>query len=168
MSCFMMSSRSLTVIAKYLAAAANAKGPGTVLEGVATICTPETMDDVLRKAGCYDSRHGEFNAARVYELLARTNAKSVSARYGGSASFRAMDEDVPLDRREATRRTWLAKLYNVCSCYLYQITEGDVPDSRFYNEFEKWLNKMAEVLARYLVDEAYGDEGGGCAHWGEF
>ena len=168
MSCFMMSSRSLTVIAKYLAAAANAKGPGTMLEGVATISTPETMDEVLRKEGCYDSKYGMFDASRIYALLARTNAESVAVRYGGTTSVRAMDEDVPLDRRESTRRVWLAKLYNVCSCYLYQITEGDVSDSRFYKEFEKWLNKMAEVLARYLVDEAYGDEGGGSAHWGKF
>ena len=83
-------------------------------------------------------------------------------------SVRAMEIDAPMDRRESTRRTWLAKLYNVCRCYLYQIDEGDVSNSRFYKEFEKWLNKIAEVLSEYLVDEAYGDEGGGCAHWGEF
>ena len=164
MSCFMLGERSLTVIAKYLAAAANAKGPGTMLVGIAKACTPEKMDDVLRSEGCYNVNRDMCDERKVYGLLARMNAESVGARYGDYPAIRAMDDEVTVDTDERTRRVWLAKLFRICQCYLYQIDEAEISCKPFFKAFEAWTVKMAALLADYLVDEAYG----GKAPWGEF
>lgn len=168
MSCFMLGERSLTVIAKYLAAAANAKGPGTMLVGIAKVSTRDGMDKVLRDAGCYDAKHGVFDEKAVYELVAGMNATAVRVRYDRETEYGGFVRGITIDTGEQNRRNWLARLYHVCCCYAYNIAEGVVCDTPFYKEFNAWVGQLAASLADYLVDEACGPAANRSIPWGEF
>ena len=66
------------------------------------------------------------------------------------------DGGTAIDISSANCKEWLANLYTVCECYLYQIEEGKFWHDRLYQEFGRWILQMAGVLARYVVKEVRG------------
>lgn len=155
MSAYMVNNRTLTKIAKYMAACANyriGKYPGlSELEFV------ESFKKLLADEGLMDE-NGTFSASLIHRYLFEKNRKAIVARYGQDENmmgvFRPMEDGgTAIDIDKATRKEWLVNLYTVCRCYLYQIGEGDYQNDAFYLKFSRWIGQMAKVLAGYVVAE---------------
>lgn len=157
MSAYMMPAKTTVIIAEYLANAATSTEFKGMLDGIRTIQPPKDLLEVLKAIGCYDEHEGEYRAVKIYEVLARQNATALRARYRNRAEEMIGTIEpfyhLPIDTKETTRREWLANLFTVSRCYLYQCCEGTVPDTDFYKAFGKWVDKMAFELAEMVVRE---------------
>lgn len=151
----MVNNRTLTRIAKYMEACANYKaGEMSGLDGI------EIRGDFereLREAGLVD-KTGRFSASLIHRFLFEKNKVALEARYGKdvdmSGEYIPMEDGgTSIDVSPKTRKEWLANLYTVSRCYLYQIEEGDFQNDSFFWLFKEWIGEMAEVLAKYVVEE---------------
>lgn len=180
MSAYMVNNRTLSIMAEYMAKCANNNLFGRYgrLDGINQIEFDKSMLDLLKRKGCYDSKNCfHYLAKEIHRLLVEENRKALCARYedgeemGGGSEYDKMEEGVVIDMSENTRKEWLVNLYEVTRCYVYQITEGDYQTNPFYAEMIKWIAKMAETLASYVVDEIrprYPKEGERYKFWDEF
>lgn len=167
MSCFVMSGRTLSIIAGYLADAANEDGHRGVLEGVRMIAPPTALVKCLKDGGCLED--GEFKAERVYALLFDFNKTAYKERYGECEDWTDPFCPVCIDERESTRKEWLSNLFTVCRCYGYQIAEGMVCESAFFAAFSEWVDQMAYALADMTVKEVRpSPQSDGYRSWEEF
>lgn len=163
MSAFMVNNRTLTIIAKYMAECANNNRYGRLArrDHIIPLEFPEQMLELLRDNGCYDSKKGVYLAEGIHRLLTEENVKALAVQYGkeqidamkGKCVYERMEGNTDIDTRKDSRREWLANLYQVVCCYIYQISEGDYRANPFYVELLAWEIKMAEELAGYVVDE---------------
>lgn len=160
MSAFMVNNRTLSKIAKYMAACASLPIGGA--GGIWKLELDSDFKKLLDAEGLVDKTTGKFSASLIHEYLYRRNLKALCCRYGEKDAKEEMcpsgyepieDENTPVDVSYENRRVWLANLYTVCRCYLYQISEGDYHGDRFYQEFSDWLHQMASILADYVVEE---------------
>lgn len=155
MSAFMVNNRTLTKIAKYMEVCANyqiGKAPG-----LSELELKGNFKQYLQEQGLVD-KTGMFSASLIHRYLFDKNRKAIVARYGEDermmGNFLPMEDGgTAIDIAIETRKEWLANLYTVCRCYLYQIEEGDFQNDEFFWEFRTWIEQMAAVLARYVVEE---------------
>lgn len=158
MSAHMVNNRTLTKIAKYMAACANYRNG--MYPGLSELEFRET--GLLEDKGLADKVSGAFSASLIHAYLYRKNREALVARYGQEATDTEMcpnetepmdDGGTAIDIDKVTRKEWLSNLYTVCRCYLYQIEEGHYRDDDFYWALNGWANQMAKVLAGYVVAE---------------
>lgn len=156
----MVNNSTLSKIAKYMEVFANCQIGDA--KGLWELVLDKDFKKFLADEGLVDQTTGEFSASLIHEYLFRRNLKALCFRYGEKATKEEMcpsgyepieDEKTPVDISIVNRREWLANLYTVCRCYLYQIAEGDYRGDRFYHEFAEWIRQMASVLANYVVDD---------------
>lgn len=160
MSAFMVNNRTLTKIAKYMEACANyeiGKAPG-----LSEIALDGDFQRLLSEEGLVDKKTGLFSAPLIHAFLYCRNRHALMQRYGEKETEDKMcpselepmeDGGTAIDISRETRKEWLANLYTVCRCYLYQIAEGDYQDDEFYWKMSGWIGAMAKVLAAYVVAE---------------
>ena len=159
MSAFMVNNRTLTKIAKYMEACANyqiGKAPG-----LSELELDGGFKEWLSNEGLVEKGTGMFSAPLIHAFLYCRNRHALFQRYGDSQVSmmcpneleQMEDGGTAIDIDRETRKVWLANLYTVCRCYLYQIEEGDYQDDEFFWKFREWTNQMAHVLARYAVEE---------------
>ena len=153
MSAFMMPAKTTAIIAQYLARAAGEVGHTGTVQGAKTIEPPKELIKCLKDAGCYDARFDEYKADKIYEVMCNFNVSALKERYGEASGAVEPFVSQPMDTKESTRRQWLSNLFTVAMCYRYQIEEGCVRDSDFFKAFGKWVDKMAYLLAEYVVAE---------------
>ena len=160
MSAFMVNNSTLSKIAKYMEECANYQIGGE--RGIYEIEFASGFKKFLADEGLLDQTTGEFSASLIHEYLFRRNLKALCIRYGEKDAKEEMsplgyepieDEKTPVDVSFWHRKVWLANLYTVCRCYLYQISEGDYRGDRFYQEFSEWISQQASTLANYVVEE---------------
>ena len=172
MSAFMMPAKTTAIIAEYLAAAANCVGHSGTMEGVKTIEPPTGLLTCLKEAGCYNAKHDEYEAKKIYEMMNNFNISALKECYGDASEEVEPFEQQWIHIHEDSRRQWLSNLYTVARCYHYQICEGVVRDSKFYKAFGQWVNEMASELAAYVVKEVRPDFSAeaenGWKPWSEF
>ena len=155
MSAFMVNNRTLTKIAKYMEACANYKAGE--MRGLDGIEIRGDFEHVLREEGLVD-KTGMFSASLIHRYLYDKNKAALVARYGEDVDmareFIPMEDGgTGIDVSQKTRKEWLANLYTVSRCYLYQIEEGDFQNDSFFWLFKEWIGDMAAVLAKYVVEE---------------
>lgn len=155
MSAFMVNNRTLTKIAKYMEACANHRIGNA--PGLSDLDLKREFAQLLQNEGLVD-KSGRFSAALIHRYLFEKNQKAIVARYGEDermmGDFLPMEDGgTAIDIAMETRKEWLANLYTVCRCYLYQIEEGDFQNDEFFWEFRNWIEQMAAVLAKYVVEE---------------
>ena len=155
MSAYMVNNRTLTKIAKYMEACANYQiGKAS---GLSEIELEGEFKLLLEQEGLAD-KSGNFSASLIHRYLFEKNRNAIIARYGDEV--RMVGEYLPMedggtaiDIAPETRKEWLANLYTVCRCYLYQIEEGDFQNDEFFWKFSEWIGQMAKELAKYVVEE---------------
>ena len=164
----MMPGKTAAIIAEYLAYAADAAEHNGVVRGIKTIEPPPQLLKCLRVEGCYSDAEG-VSARQVYNLMMETNVTALKDRYSDISPDYEPYEVARIDTKETTRRQWLANLYEVSRCYYYQISEGKVCKSKFYQAFGAWVQKMAIQLAEYIVKEVRPNNGSeDYKPWSEF
>lgn len=162
MSAFMVNNTTRTIIARYLAAAANGD-----FETYPLYLSPDAgFCEVLKKEGCYDEGTGLFSAAAIHEVLTKYNHLALEYRYGTEGAKEMhpqtgekMESGIRLDKSEGNARHWLPNLYTVCRCLSYQVCEGEIPETEFYEGFERWTDTLSHALANMLVVEERGPLG---------
>lgn len=160
MSAFMVNNRTLSKIAKYMEACANYQIGGE--RGFFGLEFGSGFKAFLKGEGLVDQTTGKFSASLIHEYLYRRNLNALCFRYGKKEVKEQMcpsgyepleDEKTPVDVSYWNRKVWLANLYTVCRCYLYQIAEGDYREDVFFREFSEWVRQMASILANHVVEE---------------
>lgn len=158
MSAYMVNNRTLTKIAKYMEVCANYQIGNP--PGVYEIELEGGFKKVLAENGLVNKETGLFSAPLIHAFLYQKNRMALVKRYGQQAVDEEMcpEETIPMDDGGTaidisieTREEWLSNLYTVCSCYIYQIEEGDYQDDEFFWKFNGWIGEMARVLAKYVV-----------------
>ena len=155
MSAFMVNNRTLTKIAKYMEACANYQIGKT--QGLSELELKGDFKQYLQEQGLVD-KTGMFSASLIHRYLYEKNKTALVARYGKDmdmdGGFLPMEDGgTSIDVSLKTRKEWLANLYTVSRCYLYQIEEGDFQNDSFFWLFKEWTGCMASELAKYVVEE---------------
>ena len=115
----------------------------------------------------YDSRtaaicgievDSEDNAAKLGADMLRLNCQAVDARYGEgeSKSFR---DDLTYRFAHPYGPVTAVQAYKSLTCWLYQCSEGDVPETELYKSMER----VSDALAHHIVSESSAYE---AAKWG--
>ena len=163
MSTYMVNNRTLTKIAKYMEVCANRQADE--MPWLSDLELGDGFVDLLLREGCGDAETGKVSAALIHAFLYRRNREALMLCYGKEFVEKEMcpeeqiameDGGTAIDISSANCKEWLANLYTVCECYLYQIEEGKFWHDRLYQEFGRWILQMAGVLARYVVKEVRG------------
>ncbi len=80
------------------------------------------------------------------------NVAAVIARYGPSDSLSGPSPLLPYQFRLVTA-PGLVQTVKSLACYLYQCSEGDIPERRLYQQLDKW---QAELCRHYVTEsDAY-------------
>ena len=186
MSAYMIGNETRAIIAKYLAEALNASARKGTIEGIKKIqLYPNDARDVAELRECRFV-NGDYSVGKIYRALYNLNRAALMGRYGekcgkqmagniGKPSVKA------IDIKEEKRREWLANLYTVLGCFIYQCSEAPNIKSEsdglggwmhipcpFLRFLQKWHNLMAAQLAEYVVTEVRGRGVRGGKSWDEF
>ena len=159
MSAFMVNGRTLTKIAKYMAACGNyeiGKAPG-----LSEIELRPEFKKKLAEEGLVERGTGKFSAPLIHAYLYSRNRHALIQCYGEKSAaeemcpseLEPMEDGIEINTAKESRREWLSNLYTVSKCYKYQIEEGDYKEDEFYWLFREWVSQMADVLAGYVVRE---------------
>ena len=97
------------------------------------------------------SKYYDVPAREIFEELAEMNIAALKARY---KDYEDMVGDVEFDntailwkRRENNVQKWHYQLLKSLQCYLYQCSEGDVPERELYKE----LTEFKYCLMGYII-----------------
>ena len=91
--------------------------------------------------------------AMLGSKLRAMNERAIISRYGEESlnMMTGADVYVPYVYSNTTPRP-LHQGYGALQCYLYQCSEGSVPEENLYNELDGELNSMARQLVRQLAE----------------
>lgn len=104
-----------------------------------------------------EHRKPRLNDSEVYHIIRpyMTPKEFVKALYAANveAVNQRYDEESDTDGYEPIYRTNLATLdrievYGILQCLLYQMAEGDVYESKIYNQAKRWYDSLAHDLVR--------------------
>ena len=112
--------------------------------------------------GLYDSEHGEFKAKVFHRALYDMNRNAMFARYGECADAYEPYDGKMVDVLEATREEWQCRLFMLIRNYIYQCSEGNVPETALF----KAMQEIADILAYKIANET-AKRDWGCG-WGEW
>ena len=174
MSAYMLPNKTISIIACYMMVAA--RPSRWIPEGMRWLELSDDFRKCLADAGLkIDEESDTFDGEKIHAYLYAKNRAALIALYGEKSvdeedcpEKTMPQDDVSVDTKEETRREWLSNLYTVCRCYKYQISEGDYESDPFYRFFGEWINRMAAVLADYVVAEVRPKGGANYRTWDEF
>ena len=89
-------------------------------------------------------RINPVNNQTLFFIMEKMNAQALNARYGDPIL-----ENVNAYPANAKRSENMAALYKSLKCYLYQCTEGEVPESELY----KAIENISTTLAQYIISD---------------
>ncbi len=152
MSAYMLNSETLAKIAGYLSRAIAANRTNNPeMNGI------EATNALVDNFRSLIDESGHIEPSVCFGYLYEMNEGALDERYGdGADEMKGTPQAMPecnIDTTKENRKEWLSNLYTVCRCYLYQISEGNITKTPFYQEFSRWVAKMAAELAKYVVDE---------------
>ena len=84
------------------------------------------------------------NNKTLYHVMENMNALALNARYNDEIS-----ECLSPYPANANKPANMAALYKSLKCYLYQCTEGDVPESDLY----KAIENISTTIAEYIISD---------------
>ena len=167
MSAYMVANENLCKIAGYVTKALNARNFKGPMEGIRAYWLPDAFVAAFKEIpDAYNPEYDEFRVQVVHNALYEMNRQSLVARYGeevakSMAVYEPFDgKDV--DTREKTREEWQCRLFTVLRNYLYQCSEGDVPDTPLFKAVTWLRDTLAETIA---IETAKRDWGCGWSEW---
>ena len=90
---------------------------------------------------------------KIFNALAGTNLNALEARYGQKGAAEMFDgkdyeegHDI-WENRDGVIKPWHYQLLKSIQCYLYQCSEGNVPDTPIYKAMEKLEVKLTRFIA---------------------
>lgn len=95
--------------------------------------------------------------AELGQLLRDINTYAVMQRYPGSTPDDIPGPMGPDGKTPAYSYTWapyptIMQLYKDLSCLRYQLTEGDTPQRRLYQEIDEYYNDIAHTIVKRLPE----------------
>lgn len=159
MSAFLVSAKTRTIIAKYLAYEANNE------------YLSEEFENILKSRGCLLKGEPELYSSReIFRVLTEVNVASIVNRYGDdpaqyAGEYNNFVERTPIDTSIKNKKTWGTNLWTVCCCFLYQSSYCEGEDEKFCHEFCKWTKDTAQSIVRAVAREVRDETG---KDWGEF
>ena len=130
MSAYMVENENLCKMARYISDILTAQDTMGTVTGVKKIWVNKpTMNLFKGFKGFYDAAHGEFRAEALHKALYEMNRDAIIACYGKCAECFEPFDGKNVDEREETRDEWQCRLFTVVRNYLYQCSEGDVPET---------------------------------------
>lgn len=136
MSAFMMSAKTLAVLAK---ASESIAANGT-LNGI-RVYIDEDSKSFLRHAVAKMTDSLVFDWRGIYRVLEDMNARALHEKYGDNP------DDLKRDAPDRCPSASTMQIYKWFQCYLYQCAEGDVDKSRLYTI----VKKVSDGLANGIV-----------------
>ena len=91
---------------------------------------------------------------RIFNALAGTNLEALEARYGKETAAEMFDGKDYEDGHDIWQprngvQPWHYQLLKSLNCYVYQCSEGKVPDTPIYKAIDKLAVKVAEYIATH-------------------
>ena len=139
MSAFMVSEQTISTIAASIWSASLAT------QGVGIYLATEKFKDIENIL----DRYNEISESKLARELYKMNADAVNQRYG-TADF----ENVPKIKSGLAlmRYDKPAIIVKMLDCFLYQCTEGDVPDRPLYKAVELFRDSLCKYIVSRLPD----------------
>ena len=158
MSCFIVSSKTLSIIANYIA---------TLLNTGFNYCGYEAPQELRESFNDARGTYGDYKPAAIYQKLYELNLQAYRERYNRDPEIDENRETgfvsgASIDRpREYTTcaghvgaipviERWHYEILNKLECYLYQCCEGTIDETKIY----KALQTTAAALTRFIVHAA--------------
>ena len=142
MSAFMISDNTLSMITNILCRLQVAGYDSFGFE------SPESLNEVF--SNCRDY-YGFWTGEKVFSELANMNAAALKARYKdpddmiGNPKYK---KDIDIwEARENGPKQWHYQFLKSLQCYLYQCTEGSIPETALY----KALKELENIITYYIV-----------------
>lgn len=163
MSAYMVENENLCKMARYISDILTAQDMMGTVTGVKKIWVNKPTVNLFKGfKGFYDAAHGEFRAEALHKALYEMNRDAIIACYGKCAECFEPFDGKNVDEREETRDEWQCRLFTVIRNYLYQCTEGDVPETNLF----KAVSAIQTALAnRIAAETATRDWGCGWSDW---
>lgn len=160
MSCFILESKSLAILAEGIEKTLNM---GYNYMGMDA---PEALREAL--ADCADNR-GFYERKKIFLRLYELNAQAYDSRYSTApADYIPECPDIPTVIKRAeyknyhhTVTTTHYKYANLLDCYLYQCLEGKTPEEPLFQGLEAFKRTWYSYIVRNSDEYA-------AASWGEF
>ena len=163
MSAYMVSNENLCKIAGYVSEVLNASEHMGVCEGAKAFEMSKDFVQTFKAIpGVYDSKYGEYKAKPIHRALYDMNRDALLARYGECADAYESFDGKSVDAREETRDEWQCRLFSVIRNYLYQCSEGNVPETAIFRAMMEFRTKLAYTIA---AETAQRDWGCGWSNW---
>lgn len=157
MSAYMVPNENLCKIAGYLKEMLDTTNRMGVCAGIKAIHYKNSVVDVFAKlTGAFDTRSGEYRADAIHKTLHRMNYTAVAARYGNCEKTYEPYDGKPVDIREETRPEWQCRLFTILRNFLYQCSEGTVPESEVYKALQEICDGLAYQIAAETAERDWG------------
>jgi len=129
----------------------------------AFIVEPETIGIVARVVCNESERTYPEKMTNLVNALWEMNERAVDDRYGAQPFGPYIRPDVRVpgitssDMRSPFGSLPKGRAFRATSCYLYQCSEGDVPELPLYRRVKDALNRLAHSIAHDVTEEAFKD-----------
>lgn len=163
MSAYMVSNENLSKIAGYLTAILDGTEHTGTCEGPKAFWFSQEFISVFKAIpGAYDAKYGEYNPKAIHRSLYDMNRSALMARYGECETPYEPFDGKSVETREETRDEWQCRLFTAIRNYLYQCSEGNVPETSLFKAVKELETTLAYKIA---VDTAKRDWGCGWSEW---
>lgn len=163
MSAYMVENENLCKIAGYITAFLDGMEHYGNCEGAMGFWFSKAFVQTFREIpGAYDFKFGCYNAKPIHRALYDMNRNALLARYGECSDGYEKFDGKTVETREETRDEWQCRLFMVIRNYLYQCSEGKVPETKLF----KAVNELLDDLAVKIADET-AKRDWGCT-WGDW
>ena len=150
MSAYMVDNENLCKMAGYITAFLDGmEHKGTCTGAKAFWFSDDFVKTFLEIPGVYDSKRGCYDAKPIHRALYDMNRNALLARYGACETPYEDFNNKNVDTREETRDEWQCRLFTVIRNYLYQCSEGNVPNTKLF----KTLRELEDTLATKIAIE---------------
>lgn len=148
MSAYMVPNENLCKIAGYLTAVLDGTEFKGTCEGAKAFWFSQDFIKVFKAIpGAYKPKCRDYNAKVIHRALYDMNRDALLARYGEcDAPYKPFDGKA-VETRELTRDEWQCRLFTIICNYLYQCSEGNVPQTALFQAVQTFRNILAETIA---------------------
>ena len=148
MSAYMVDNENLCKMAGYITAFLDGmEYKGTCTGAKAFWFSKDFVDTLKAIPGAYNSKRGCYDAKPIHRALYDMNRDSILARYRKCETPYEDFNNKNVDTREETRDEWQCRLFTVIRNYLYQCSEGNVPNTKLFKALQELEDTLATTIA---------------------
>lgn len=103
---------------------------------------------------CKTYPHGDVNSTKLGQMLLNMNIEALNNRYPQNPWWKSdlTDDYNNFDNGENLLKTNKFQLLKSLHCYLYQCSEGNIPDNQLYIALREFDNQIQSDIISHLPD----------------